>query len=152
MIYETVMYGVRCNRCHEALENSEGYDLFVDRCDADDEAQMNDWHSFDGEKHYCPSCVKYDEVEDEYKPLPPIPQEIWVVKRLVSACYGKSEKFLDFSEDEEHYRLSLYIPGRGELMPLALDALNLYIGKDKYRVEHQKTTGYNYKSVIYIKK
>ena len=88
MIYETVMYGIRCNRCREALENSEGYSLFVDRYDADEEAQENDWQSFDGEKHYCPSCVKYNEDKDEYEPLPPIPPTIWEARRFLAACYG----------------------------------------------------------------
>jgi hypothetical protein len=152
MIYETVMYGIRCNRCREALENSEGYSLFVDRHDADEEAQENDWQSFDGEKHYCPSCVKYNEDKGEYEPLPPIPPTIWEARRFLAACYGKYETVVTLLEDEECFKLKMYIPERGELRDMAVVGLNRFLGEGKYRVEHEKTTGYNLCVYIVIPK
>lgn len=31
MTYETIMYGIKCNRCQEIYEDSEGANLAVDR-------------------------------------------------------------------------------------------------------------------------
>ena len=152
MIYETVMYGVRCNRCREALENSEGYSLFVDRNDADEEAQEEGWHSFEGEKHYCRGCVKYNEDTEEYEPLPPIPPTIWEARRFLAGCYGKYETSVDFIEDEDCYKLKFYIPEKGELREVVYIGLNNFLGEGKYQVVHEKTTGYNLCAYIVINK
>lgn len=152
MIYETVMFGIRCDRCRKELENSDGYSLFVDSHDADEEAQYCDWQSFDGGKHYCPSCVKYNEDKDEYEPLPPIPPTIWEARRFLAACYGKYETNVILLEDEECFKLKMYIPERGELRDMAVVGLNRFLGEGKYRVEHEKTTWYNLCVYIVIPK
>ena len=152
MIYETVMYGIRCNRCHKALENSEGYSLFVDRHDADEEAQEEGWHSFEGEKHYCRRCAKYNEETDEYEPLPPIPPTIWESRRFLASCYGKYETSVDFIETEDCFKLKFYIPERGELRDIAIAGLNRFLGENQYKVEYEKTTGYNLLACVIIDK
>ena len=152
MIYEEVMYGIRCNRCRETLENSEGCSLFAYRNDAVEEAEEYDWQSFVGEKHYCPRCVKYNEDKDEYEPLPPIPPTIWEARRFLAACYGKCETNVTLLEDEECFKLKMYIPERGEIRDIAIVGLNRFLGEGNYRVEHEKTTGYNLCVYIVIPK
>lgn len=48
MIYATVMYGIRCNRCRVILENDEGYSSFDEKHDACTEAHRSGWQSFYG--------------------------------------------------------------------------------------------------------
>jgi hypothetical protein len=126
--------------------------LFVDRHDADEEAQEEGWHSFEGEKHYCRRCVKYNEDTDEYEPLPAIPPTVWESRRFLAACYGKYETSVDFRETELCFKLRFWIPERGELRDIAIAGLNRILGEGNYKVEYEKSTGWNLCAVVLIEK
>lgn len=71
MIYEEIMYGVKCDRCHEIYENSDGCTVSSDKYDMEEEACENDWQEIDG-RHYCPDCYTRDENDEDkiiVKPL-----------------------------------------------------------------------------------
>ena len=70
MTYETIMYGIKCNRCQEIYEDSEGVNFAVDRHgDLEECAQEDGWY-VNGEKHYCPNCHTINENDEVVtKPL-----------------------------------------------------------------------------------
>jgi Zn finger protein HypA/HybF involved in hydrogenase expression len=61
MIKETKCYYVECDNCIETLETSpEGWSYFVDKGQANDEAENHEWYESEG-KYYCPQCYKIDD-------------------------------------------------------------------------------------------
>ena len=70
MTYETIMYGIKCNRCQKIYEDSEGANLAVDRHgDLEESAQEDGWH-VNGDRHYCPNCYTINENDEVVtKPL-----------------------------------------------------------------------------------
>lgn len=62
MTYETIMYGIKCNRCQEIYEDSEGANLAVDRHgDLEESAQEDGWH-VNGDRHsthWSPTALSF---------------------------------------------------------------------------------------------
>lgn len=70
MTYETIMYGIKCNRCQQIYEDGEGANLAVDRHgDLEESAQEDGWY-VNGDRHYCPNCHTINENDEVVtKPL-----------------------------------------------------------------------------------
>lgn len=92
MIYEEIMYGVKCDRCYEIYENGDGCTVSSDKHDMEEEACENDWQEVDG-RHYCPDCYTRDENDEDkiiVKPLIHRSQrnhKISEIKQFFSGCY-----------------------------------------------------------------
>lgn len=60
-----------CDNCSETYtDDHTGFSIFGDENAAHDHADNDGWYlgHLDGEhegKHYCPSCFKYDDIEDD---------------------------------------------------------------------------------------
>lgn len=61
---EVTMYAVRCDKCGDYLEDSEGATAFDCRLEAEDFGKTEDWQVDDG-KHYCYKCITGKEKGDE---------------------------------------------------------------------------------------
>jgi len=101
MIYEEIMYGIKCNRCHEIFENSESYTVAVDKDDFEAEATEDGWHK-DGDAHYCPKCYMVDE-NDVIVVKPRIHHLFFKFWNLLKAFTGCVHRF---TETETHYTLT----------------------------------------------
>ncbi|ROT06815.1 hypothetical protein EEL33_08585 [Muribaculaceae bacterium Isolate-037 (Harlan)] len=93
MIYEEIMYGVKCDRCYEIYENGDGCTVSSDKHDMEEEACENDWQEVDG-RHYCPDCYTRDENDEDkiiVKPL--IHYSFFKFQSLVNQLTGCHHRF-----------------------------------------------------------
>ncbi len=102
MIYEEIMYGIKCDRCHEIYDNCDGATVSSEKYGMEEEALENDWYEENG-KHYCPNCYTRDE-DDEDK---------IIVKPMIHYSFFKFSSFVNqltgchhrFSQDDTHFIL-----------------------------------------------
>lgn len=102
MIYEEIMYGVKCDRCYEIYENGDGCTVSSDKHDMEEEACENDWQEIDG-RHYCPDCYTRDENDEDkiiVKPL--IHYSFFKFQSLVNQLTGCHHRM---SQDDTHFIL-----------------------------------------------
>lgn len=106
MIYEAILYGIKCDRCHQEYEDDEGHTVFCDKGDAKEKATEDDWYFEDG-KHYCPNCYVgfHQEYSDDDTNVvkPKIPYEFF---RFQNALKALTHTIHRFSETDEHYKLT----------------------------------------------
>ena len=151
MIEKEIMYGVRCNRCKECHESSEGYMFFSDECSAVEDALEDGWVELNG-KHYCPSCYKNkDDGEDEFEILSPIPQSVWNARSFLAACYKHGPNSVDFCEDDKDYILKMFLPDKNSVPDFVREGLDCILG-DECGVYYEPMTGYNDRVVVRIEK
>lgn len=92
MTYETIMYGIKCNRCQAIYEDSEGANLAVDRHgDLEDSAQEDGWY-VNGDRHYCPNCYTINE-NDEVVTKPLIDYYFFKFKNVLQMLTGRQYTF-----------------------------------------------------------
>ena len=105
MIYEEIMYGIKCDRCHEIYENCDGATVSNEKYDMENDACENDCHEENG-KHYCPNC--YVRFHQEYSD-----DDVIVVKPMIHYSFFKFSSFVNqltgcyhrFSQDDTHFIL-----------------------------------------------
>lgn len=92
MTYETIMYGIKCNRCQAIYEDSEGANLAVDRHgDLEESAQEDGWY-VNGDRHYCPNCHTINE-NDEVVTKPLIDYYFFKFKNELQMLTGRQYTF-----------------------------------------------------------
>jgi hypothetical protein len=71
MIHEEKCYVGTCDNCGETFEHyHEGWTMFADRSDIEEEMDNASWYTGDTDpdhegKHYCPDCFKPHPDEDD---------------------------------------------------------------------------------------
>ncbi len=106
MIYEEIMYGIRCDRCREIYENGNDYTVSSDKEEMVQDAIDDDWHT-EGKRHYCPNCYTRHPQEDS-------DDDKIVVKPLIHHSFFSfwnmlktiTHNYYNFSEDDENYYLT----------------------------------------------
>lgn len=101
MIFEEIMYGIKCDRCHDIFENGDNCTVSSDKYDMEESAIDNDWYQ-DGDKHYCPGCFEKDE-NDEIVLKPAIHHTFFNFWNKLKALAGCNHRF---SEDDKYYLLT----------------------------------------------
>lgn len=102
MIYEDIVYGVSCDRCHEIYENSDGYSVSADKNSMAEDAYDDGWHEENG-KHYCPNCFTRDENdEDKVIVKPMIHYSLFKFLDFVNKLTGCHHRL---SQDDTHFIL-----------------------------------------------
>lgn len=101
MNYEAILYGIKCDRCREVFEDSEGHTVFFDKGDAEEGVAEDSWHC-DGDKHYCPNCYFVDD-NDVITVKPSIPHDFFKFQNTLKALTHTIHRF---SEIEQHYILT----------------------------------------------
>lgn len=130
MVYEEIMYGIKCDRCHEIYEGSDDGNLCTDVGVIEEHAEYDGWH-IDGNRHYCPGCHTKDE-DGNVTVRPNIPYqffEFWkTLKQLVKYHFS-------LSETDTHYVLS-YTYGYKHIDDARLSILREMI--EDFEVEYRK--------------
>lgn len=145
MIYEEIMYGVRCDRCHEIYENGDGYTVSADRNSMEEYASDDDWYEENG-KHYCPNCYTRDEIdEDKVIVKPMIHHSFFKFMDFVNKLTGCRHRLL---EDETHFILrNNYCYKRMDNNRLAILREIIYDFTVEYKVS-EKQSGKPYENEI----
>lgn len=99
MIYEEIMYGIKCDRCHKIYENCDGCTVSSEKHDMEESACEDDWYEENG-KHYCPDCYTRDENdEDKVIVKPMIHYSFFKFQSFVNQLTGCHHRLL---QDETH--------------------------------------------------
>lgn len=101
MIYEQIMYGIKCDRCKEIYINHVGVSVNVDKHDElEGDAEYDGWY-VDGDHHYCPKCHKINN-DEELEIFHPINHLFFRFKMVLQSITSIT---YEFDENETHFIL-----------------------------------------------
>ncbi len=105
MIKNEIVYGIKCDRCHEMYEDSDDISFFFNQQEVLEFAKDSDWIEKNG-KHYCPSCYERLGNDDDFEIKTPYPKEIFKLRKLLTNYVSDYAKIAEHSDD---FTISLYL-------------------------------------------
>jgi len=150
MITTSIFYGLKCDRCGDRYEDSEGHTHCPDEDSVIDFSQDDEWIEKDG-KDYCPGCYTIDEETDEVKLLPPIPDYVKLIRAFIQKIIGCGH-FMN--ETPESFILSFWVPSSHSLNACDENYIRSYLADRLIGITYPANTqpSTNSKCLIEIKK
>lgn len=132
MITPTIFYTLKCDRCKELFESSEGFIGHVDEGSVWEDAENSDWIEYKG-KHYCPDCYYFDEEKDEYIPLSDYPTSVFKVEKFLKTYVGYKDASI--KEYADHFVVSVHLRANEPFQREYLEMIRLILTLESWSFE-----------------
>jgi rubredoxin len=146
MLVTDVFYGVKCDRCGDLYEDSDGHTFFSSADSPIEGASDDEWKEVKS-KHYCPNCYTKDD-DDNVVPKPDYPKSVEIVKEFIKLIKKSTPRITEFTDAFEIRAYENY----GELMPYDIQWLKDRLGDSLVSIERVDIKNHRNKEIVILLK